>query len=109
MNKKKIEEIIKCRLNLELEDDDKLEKCWAEEINILSNNITETKDFYKNDCSDEILFWTSEVFEELIEKTQSTELLDILKDRALNVSDELYKNDILEEINYAKLKLKKLN
>ena len=35
MNKKKIEEIIKCRLNLELEDDDKLEKCWAEEINIL--------------------------------------------------------------------------
>lgn len=107
MLKNKIEEIIKHRLDLGIEDDDKLEECWAEEIRILSNNLTQTKDFYKNDCSDEVLFWTSEVFEELIEVTQSIELLDILKDRALNVLDELYKNDILEEINYAQSKIEK--
>ena len=82
-------------------------KCWEEEILSLSNNISETKNFYKNECSDEILFWTSEVFEELIEVTQSIELLDILRDRALNVLDELYKNDILEEIDYAQSKIEK--
>lgn len=105
MLKNKIDEIIKRRLNLKLEDDDKLEECWAEEIRILSNNITQTKDYYKNDCSDEVLFWTSEVFEELIEQTQSKELLNVLEYRALSVTNEMYKNDILEEINYAKFKL----
>lgn len=105
MFKNKIDEIIKRRLNLKLEDDDKLEECWAEEIRILSNNITQTKDYYKNDCSDEALFWTSEVFEELIEQTQSKELLNVLEYRALSVTNEMYRNDILEEINYAKFKL----
>lgn len=105
MLKNKIDEIIKQRLNLKLEDDDKLEECWAEEIRILSNNITQTKDYYKNDCSDEVLFWTSEVFEELIEQTQSKELLNVLEYRALSVTNEMYRNDILEEINYAKFKL----
>lgn len=105
MLKNKIDEIIKGRLNLKLEDDDKLEECWAEEIRILSNNITQTKDYYKNDCSDEVLFWTSEVFEELIEQTQSKELLNVLEYRALSVTNEMYRNDILEEINYAKFKL----
>ncbi|WP_304016411.1 hypothetical protein [Fenollaria timonensis] len=105
MLKNKIDEIIKRRLNLKLEDDDKLEECWAEEIRILSNNITQTKDYYKNDCSDEVLFWTSEVFEELIEQTQSKELLNVLEYRALSVTNEMYRNDILEEINYAKFKL----
>ena len=105
MLKNKIDEIIKRRLNLKLEDDDKLEECWAEEIRILLNNITQTKDYYKNDCSDEVLFWTSEVFEELIEQTQSKELLNVLEYRALSVTNEMYRNDILEEINYAKFKL----
>lgn len=105
MLKNKIDEIIKRRLNLKLEDDDKLEECWAEEIRILSNNITQTKDYYKNDCSDEVLFWTSEVFEELIEQTQSKELLNVLEYRALSVTNEMYRNDIFEEINYAKFKL----
>ena len=105
MLKNKIDEIIKRRLTLKLEDDDKLEECWAEEIRILSNNITQTKDYYKNDCSDEVLFWTSEVFEELIEQTQSKELLNVLEYRALSVTNEMYRNDILEEINYAKFKL----
>lgn len=105
MLKNKIDEIIKRRLNLKLEDDDKLEECWAEEIRILSNNITQAKDYYKNDCSDEVLFWTSEVFEELIEQTQSKELLNVLEYRALSVTNEMYRNDILEEINYAKFKL----
>ena len=107
MLKNKMEKLINYRTALDLECDEELMKCWEEEILSLSNNISETKNFYKNECSDEILFWTSEVFEELIEVTQSIELLDILRDRALNVLDELYKNDILEEIDYAQSKIEK--
>ena len=83
MLKNKMEKLINYRTALDLECDEELMKCWEEEILSLSNNISETKNFYKNECSDEILFWTSEVFEELIEVTQSIELLDILRDLSL--------------------------
>lgn len=76
-------------------------ECWKKEIEILSEDIDETIEFIKNKCEDDTLFWMSEVFEEIIEKTQSKELLASLLERANKVVDEEKQREILHEIGYA--------
>ena len=97
---------------------------WEAVVEIFSKNIDETIDFFQNECTDEELFWLSEIFEELIAKTQSRKLLEVLRARLEAVSESQYKQesfqtehmrqyvdyktyvkDISDEINYAEEQL----
>ena len=60
---------------------------------ILSKDIDSTIDFFNNECTDEELYWLGPVFEDVAEKTQSTELISTLRDRLAKVSAENYKQD----------------
>lgn len=95
----KIKEIIEQRLD---EEHFYYVECWKKEVKILTEDITESIDFIKKKCNDNTLFWMSEVFEEIIEKTQSKELLQVILERANKVVDENKRKEILKEAEYAK-------
>ena len=65
----KLRETINRRKSLELNDDFALEECWNTETDILSSDIPKAIDFI-NTCSEDEFFWLSEVFDDVISKTQ---------------------------------------
>ncbi len=119
-----LKEAVKFRIT-EDKDNYWINDYWEAALEIFSKNIDETIDFFKNDCTDEELFWISEIFEELIAKTQSRKLLDVLRTRLNDVTENKYNQnafetehmrkyvdyktyvkDISDEINYAEGQLK---
>ena len=46
--------------------------------------------FLQNDCDDEELYFLSEIFEEIVEQTQSKELVSVLRSRLAKVTSENY-------------------
>ncbi|MCD7774362.1 MAG: hypothetical protein LUH40_02110 [Clostridiales bacterium] len=70
-----------------------IEQCWKRLIDVLSENISETIDFILNSCSDEELFWISEVFEDIAEQTQSKEFTEALRRRLERVTRENYRQE----------------
>lgn len=101
-----IEKIIQKRRSLELGDDFELEKQWEIEVQILTEDINKTINYILKEISDENLYWISEVFEEIIEKTQSKKLLKSFEIRNEKVKDDNYKKEIFKEIEFTKLYLK---
>ena len=69
---------IKKRVALDQEDGYGVEKCWTEQIEILSRNIDETIAFFDVDCTEDEFSWLSEVFDDVAEITQSREFVDCL-------------------------------
>lgn len=94
----KIKEIIEQRLD---EEYFYYVECWKKEVGILTKDINETIEFVKNKCDDHTLFWMREVFEDIIEKTKSKELLQVILERANRVIDENKRKEILKEVEYA--------
>lgn len=94
----KIKEILEQRLD---EEHFYYVECWKKEVEILTEDINETIEFVKHKCDDHTLFWMSEVFEDIIEKTKSKELLQVILERANRVIDENNRKEILKEVKYA--------
>ncbi|MCD7731701.1 MAG: hypothetical protein LUI05_09450 [Oscillospiraceae bacterium] len=67
-----------------------INQCHEEAITILTQNIDETMAYFLNDCTDEEFYWLSEIFEEIIEKTQSQKLIQTLRNRLEKVTCETY-------------------
>jgi hypothetical protein len=74
----------------------------SEETDVLCKDISATNVFIKERCTDKELYSMSPVFEEVVKKTQSHELIQILTQRATSVHNEQYKKNILDEIESAK-------
>lgn len=98
----RINATIEKRLGLHLNDDFALQECWETEAGILSEDVGATIDYILNDCDDDTLYWISEVFEEVIEKTKSQPLISALVQRCEKVSDAEKKKSIKAEIESAK-------
>lgn len=75
---------------------------WDQEAELFASDIEKGIEFIQNECSDEELYWLSEVFIDIIEKSQSLELLAALQKRSEKVSDAEKKNDIDNEIQYSR-------
>ncbi len=75
-----------------------IEQCWKCLVDILSGNVPETIDYVLNFCSDEELYWISEVFEDIAEKTQSKELVRALRMRFERVTSESYRQQDFKSI-----------
>lgn len=98
----KIKKIIEQRLD---EENYYYVECWEKAIEVLTSDIEDTKEFIIHKCDDDTLYWISEVFEEVIEKTQNKELVEIFKERANIVQNEEYKKSILYEVECAAQRL----
>ena len=92
--KRQIEDIIKERIRIANETYsnwyDGIERCWTQLIDILSADAGESIDYFLHECTDEEFFWLSEIFEEIVEKTQSRELVSALRARLAQVTPEKY-------------------
>ena len=91
MNSKfeKFKELIDVRIH-KSEEDYYYVTLWEKEVTTFSENIAEGIDFIKTECTDEEFYWLSEVFEEIAERTQSKEFIQILRDRLTAVCPENY-------------------
>ena len=96
MNINKLRESILELLSLHPNDDYGTEKCWKEETKILSEDISETIDFFKNQCTDEEFFWLSSVFSDVSEIVQSKQFVETLRSRLARVNRETYNQNSFE-------------
>ena len=105
MIKEEIDEIVSQRIKLHIEDDFGTQKCWDREIEILTRDISETIKFIENDCSDDTFCWIGEVFEDIAEKTQSSEFIETIKKRAKKIVNSEQRHSVEIDIRYAEYKL----
>ena len=57
-----------------------IEKCWKQEIEILTEDIPSSILFLQNECTADEYSWISEVIEDIAEKTNSYEFVMCYKD-----------------------------
>lgn len=105
---------------VESEENYWVEDYWKATIKLFTTDVNATIMFLQNDCDDEELYFLSEIFEEIVEQTQSKELVSVLRSRLAKVTPENYNQQnfksehmrkwvdyneyvksIEEEINYA--------
>ena len=79
MDKTKFREIIKSISELDPNAYNEIEKCWKAEVSVLSEDISGTIDFLTNECTEDEYAWISKIIDDLIEVTQSSELLNCYK------------------------------
>lgn len=118
-----LREVVQFRI-IESEDNYWVEDYWKAAIEMYVKDISATIMFFQNDCDDEELYFLSEIFEEIVEQTQSRELVSVLHSRLAKVTPENYEQQafkskymrrwvdyneyvkvIEEEINYAENKI----
>ena len=90
MNIKLLREIFSRYVSLDPNDDFGIEKCWEEMTVILSGDIFATIRFFESECTDEEFYWLGSIFEDVAEKTQSKELIQVLRNRLSKVTPETY-------------------
>ena len=74
---------------------------WGKEIEILTRDPDTTICFIQQECTDVELFWMSEIFDDLVQKTKNVELLKCLRKRAETVQDKEKKEEIFKDIEEA--------
>ncbi len=57
---------------------------------MFTSDVSATIMFLQNDCDDEELYFLSEIPEEIVEQTQSKELVSVLRSRLAKVTPENY-------------------
>ena len=90
MNIEQLRGVIERNMALDPNDDFGTEKCWEEMTAILSEDIVATLHYFENECTDEEFYWLGAVLEDVAEKTQSKELIQVLRNRLTKVTPETY-------------------
>jgi L-rhamnose mutarotase len=93
MNIQKLREVITQYISLDANDDFATEKCWKEMTAMLSENVTDTISFFKSECTIEEFYWLSSIFEDVIAKTQSADLISIWRSKLSDISSEKFKQE----------------
>lgn len=94
-----IRDVLARRMALHPEDSFAVEKCWEEEISIMSRDVNQTIDFLENRCTGEEFVWLSEVFEEVQEQVQSESFRQCLLAVAEKYPNETKEYNILDFIS----------
>ncbi len=89
MNFETMKQAVQFRIT-EDEDTYWIDDYWNAAIEIFTKNIDETIKYFKYECTDEELYWASEVFERIAAKTPSPELIDVWRARLAAVTPETY-------------------
>lgn len=96
MNIKLLREVIKHNIQLDENDGFAQQECWQKMIKILSEDIGETINYLRNECTDEEFFWISSVFDDVAEITQSWEFIKALRARLASVTYDQYDQNAFE-------------
>ena len=75
---------------VESEENYWVEDYWKTTIKLFTTDVNATIVFLQNDCDDEELYFLSEIFEEIVEQTQSKKLVSVLRSRLAKVTPEHY-------------------
>lgn len=78
MIKNLMDKILAERKEKNIEDDYGIQDCWGKMVEILSKDVHETV-AYLECCSEEDIYFISEVFEDVSEQLQSKEYIDCLR------------------------------
>ena len=84
-----LKEVVQFRIT-ENEDNYWIEDYWKAAIEMFTKDVASTIMFLQNDCDDEELYFLSEIFEEIVEQTQSKEIISALRSRLTTVIPENY-------------------
>lgn len=97
----KFREVIRERSEMSDEWSFGIEQCWKKEIEILSQDIPSTIEYLKNECTADEYGWISEIIDDLVESTQSKELVEVYKNLMIKYPDEYKKHNISSSIKFA--------
>ena len=101
-----LREILERRSKLHPNDDFRTEKAWEEETELLSRNMDETILFLENECTADEFSWISEVFDDVVSRTQSKEFIQALYRVAKKFPEECEAYHVLDSIRFAESYLK---
>lgn len=101
MNTETIREIIKKRAATNDEWQAGVEKCWAELSDALTEDINVTRKFLLEDCTADEASWVSEVYDDIIYKTQSKEYVDLLRKSIERFPEEDKKRHMSDNLDLA--------
>ncbi len=97
----KIREIIKRREATNDEWQAGVEKCWAELTEALTEDIEVTRKFLLEDCTADEASWVSEVYDDIVYKTQSQEYIDLLRKSIDRFPEEAERHHMAENLDIA--------
>ncbi len=97
----KIREIIKKRETTNDEWQAGVEKCWAELTEALTEDIEVTRKFLLEDCTADEASWVSEVYDDIVYKTQSQEYIDLLRKSINRFPEEAERHHMAENLDIA--------
>ncbi len=78
MIKESMMKIIEERKKKHIEDDYGIQECWDKMIDVLSADIQQTVSYLEN-CTQEELYYISEIFEDIAERLQSKTFIECLR------------------------------
>ncbi len=96
----KYRELLKVRKEIDEVDYDN-DPTIKEMIDMLCNNIDETIDYIKNDCSAEEFVYISELYDEIVDRTKSKAFIDCLYEVAKKYPKEVEEYNVMNFINWA--------
>lgn len=110
MDIERFREIVKERIRIAEECADEwdygIEKCWKEEIDILSADIPSSIEFLRNECTADEYSWISEVIDDIAEKTNSREFVECYKGLMEKFPEECRTYNISRSIEFAEAALR---
>ena len=110
MDIERFREIIKERIRIAEECADEwdygIEKCWKEEIDILSEDIPSSIEFLKDECTADEYSWISEIIDDLAERTNSREFVECYKSLMEKFPEECRTYNISGSIEIAEAALR---
>ena len=82
-------------------DDYYEESVWKLEVDAICADLPAAINFILSDCTDEEFQWLSEVFDDVMDRTQSVEFLNCIRQRVQTVENAERKAELLEDITTA--------
>lgn len=101
MNTDAIRGIIKKRAATNDEWQAEVERCWSELTDALTEDISATRKFLLEDCTADETSWVSEVYDDIVYKTQSREYVDLLRKSIERFPEEDHKRHMSDNLDLA--------
>ncbi len=98
---KKIRKIIQKRAATNDEWQAGVEQCWDELTDALTENIEVTRKFLLEDCTADEASWVSEVYDDIVRKTQSREYIELLRKSIARFPEEAAKHHMKDSLDLA--------
>ena len=101
MLKDEFRKILSERIQVHPNNSYETDRYWKLETDLLSKNINDTIDFLDDDCTADEFSWISEIFDDIVEKTQSKEFIECLWRIADKFPEECEKYHVHASIQFA--------